>query len=463
MICLGVLCLALGLWVLPASHGADWPRLGGPEAAGVSSETGLARVWPTNGPAVLWSTEVGEGFAGPAVSRGQVFLLDRVPSQKDVLRCFDLGTGEELWSVSYEAPGSLPYNGSRNVPTVDNNYIFIIGPFGHFHCIDRRSHQILWARHLVDDFRDPEVDRDEPSRTREEKLARTQLPIWGMTQAPLLYRDTVVVAPQTQKIGLVAYEKASGKIRWRSDYVGRNWYSHVSPCLTALCGVEQIIMLAQPSDPEKAPDEAPPANITSLDPATGKILWRAQTPGPHKIPMPQPLRVADDRLLITGGYQMGCLILQVMHGNEGWKTRVLAHDKRIAAHIHSPVLYEDRIYVTSFKEQGGAHSGLVCLDSTGEPRWQTGPSLQFDSGGLLIADHLAYLLHGKTGELCLLDLSTPGPTLLAKAKVLSAKGGNVWAPLALSDGKLLVRDQHQMKCLQVDSSKLDEGVQGATR
>jgi len=66
---------------------------------------------------------------------------------------FDLGTGRELWTVAYEAPGSLPYNGSRNVPTVDNNYIFTVGPFGHLHCVDRISHRILWARHLVDDFR----------------------------------------------------------------------------------------------------------------------------------------------------------------------------------------------------------------------------------------------------------------------------------------------------------------------
>jgi hypothetical protein len=112
-------------------------------------------------------------------------------------------------------------------------------------------------------------------------------------------------------------------------------------------------------------------------------------------------------------------------------------------------LYKERIYVTSFKEHGGAHTGLVSLSSAGEPLWQTGPALQFDSGGLLVADDLAYLMHGKTGELCLLDISNPEPKLLAKAKVLTAKGGTVWAPLALSDGKLLVRDQHQLKCLAV--------------
>ena len=51
----------------------------------------------------------------------------------------------------------------------------------------------------------------------------------------------VIVAPQTQKVGLVACERATGKIRWRSAYIGRNWYSHVSTCLARFGGIEQIM------------------------------------------------------------------------------------------------------------------------------------------------------------------------------------------------------------------------------
>ncbi len=292
---------------------ADWPRFLGPNASGVSPETGLARAWPTNGPRVLWSADVGEGFASPAVVDGQVFLLDRRQNKEDLLRCFDLETGRELWTFAYDAPGSLSYNGSRNVPTLDANRIFTIGPFGHFHCIDRASHQVLWAKHLVNDFKDPQIDRDTPPKDRQDKLARAQVPMWGVAQAPLVYRDTVIVAPQTQTTGLVAYDKATGQIRWRSGYIGRNWYSHISPTLMNLCGVDQVIMLAQPSDPEKAPENAPPATITSIDPNTGRILWTTKTPGPHKIPVPQPLRVAPDRIFITGGYKLGSVMLQVTH------------------------------------------------------------------------------------------------------------------------------------------------------
>jgi len=58
-------------------------------------------------------------------------------------------------------------------------------------------------------------------------------------------------------------------------------------------------------------------------------------------------------------------------------------------------------------------------------------------------------MHGRTGQLHLFELADAGPKLLAQAKVLEAQGAEVWAPLALSDGKLLVRDQHKLKCLDV--------------
>ena len=135
---------------------ADWPRLGGPGANWVSPETNLARVWPAEGPPVLWTTDVGEGFAGAAIYDGQVYVLDRLGNQKDVLRCLALDTGKEVWQMPFDAPGSLPFNGSRNVPTVTKNFVFAVSPFGAIHCIDRVRHQNLWTHHLVMDFKDVE-------------------------------------------------------------------------------------------------------------------------------------------------------------------------------------------------------------------------------------------------------------------------------------------------------------------
>jgi hypothetical protein len=142
-------------------------------------------------------------------------------------------------------------------------------------------------------------------------------------------------------------------------------------------------------------------------------------------------------------------MLQLSFTNGSWGTKLLFHNRTVCPHIHSPVSYRDRIYVTSFRAQGASHTGLVCLSEEGEVLWETGPGQEFDAGAFLIADGMAFIMHGKTGQLHLFELSDSGPKLLAQAKVLEAKGANVWAPLALSEGKLLVRDQHQLKCLDV--------------
>ncbi len=208
-------------------------------------------------------------------------------------------------------------------------------------------------------------------------------------------------------------------------------------------------MLAQPSDPEKSPDDAPPAIISSIDPSTGQILWTNQTPGPYKIPISEPASLGPDRLFMTGGYGLGCVVIHVEHTTGRWTSSISFHSRVAASHIQTPIFYRDRIYLTSFKEHRGAKTGLVCLRPDGEPVWQTGPDTQFDSGPYLIANGMIYILHGKTGELSLFELKDEGPRLLAKAQVLEARDGKAWAPMALSNGRLVLRDQHQMKCLAV--------------
>ena len=47
----------------------------------------------------------------------------------------------------------------------------------------------------------------------------------------------------------------------------------------------------------------------------------------------------------------------------------------------------------------------------------------------------------------LIEANTAGYKELAKAQVLS--GEDVWGPMALSDGKLIVRDLGKMVCLDV--------------
>jgi hypothetical protein len=96
--------LIIGMTALQAR---DWPQFLGPDRNSTSSQKNLLRTWPEGGPEVLWAVDVGRGYAGPVVKDQKVYLLDRDDQVGDMLRCFDLDSGEELWSAGYDSSGSF--------------------------------------------------------------------------------------------------------------------------------------------------------------------------------------------------------------------------------------------------------------------------------------------------------------------------------------------------------------------
>jgi outer membrane protein assembly factor BamB len=93
---------------------------------------------------------------------------------------------------------------------------------------------------------------------------------------------------------------------------------------------------------------------------------------------------------------------------------------------------------------------LMCMTLDGEIKWRTKEmpdTPMFDKGNLLQVDGMIVALDGKTGVLHLIGPSPEGYKELAQAPMLGGK--EIWAPMALSDGKLVLRDQGQMKCLDL--------------
>ena len=86
----------------------------------------------------------------------------------------------------------------------------------------------------------------------------------------------------------------------------------------------------------------------------------------------------------------------------------------------------------------------MSLDS--KITWKTDQQPAFVRCGSILADGLLLTTDGTT-KLYLVDPNPAGFKPLASAVVLEQ--GDNWAPLALVDGKLLVRGQKELKALQV--------------
>jgi outer membrane protein assembly factor BamB len=393
------------------AFGEEWPQFLGPTRNGVSPEKGLLRTWPAGGPKVLWTIDVGSGYGGAAISGGQVYILDRIGDEQNQLRCLDLATGKEQWSFAYDAPGRASHHGSRSTPTVGDKYIFTIGLFGQFHCIDKATHKPVWTKHLLKDY-------------------GGKKPQWAVAQSPLLYKDVVIAAPQSGSVGVVAYEKATGKERWRSDPIGGMYYH--SPFVTTVGGVEQIIMQSRSS-------------VVGLDPTDGKILWTyGFRVGVAGIPAPTPL--GQDRFFLTGGYEAGSEIIEVARQGGAFAAKRLHRFDEVGSHIQQPILVDGYVYAVCNTNRKA--NGMVCFGLDGQIKWKTGRDPYLCKGNtLLTGDGVFYQLDGREGELHIVQPSPQGFKSVGKVKLLGGK--EIWGPMALSDGRLVIRDQRQMKCLDV--------------
>jgi outer membrane protein assembly factor BamB len=422
------------------SRADDWPQFLGLHRDAKSAETGLSRSWPAAGPKVLWTVPLGEGFGGPAVKDGKVYLVDRVEDQQDVLRCFDLSTGKELWKFAYDAPGRFSHNGSRSVPTVDDNAVYIVGPFGQMHCVSLATHQPLWKADLVKDF-DARVLQ------------------WGLAQNPLLYENLVIVAPMGHGAGVVAMARETGKVVWKSPYLpgtmADDWHgSYVSPDVGTLAGTTQVVIVTA-SQGKDAAGKTNAGVVAGISAADGSVLWTYDG-FQAEIAIPPATILPGDRVFATGAYGGGGAMVKIEKTGDKFVARELFKTRACGSQIQRPIAHDNCLFISSNGKE--RREGLLCLSFDGQLRWHTTnsrfareakPDLpNFDVGNLILADGMIFILDGKKGDLRLVEPSPDGYKELACApRILS--GIEIWSPMALSDGKLLIRDQSQMKCLDV--------------
>jgi len=405
------------------TYAQDWPQYFGPDRDGVSARKEILHSWPEKGPEVLWTVGIGIGYGGPVVKDGKVYLLDRDDKVGDKLRCFDLNSGKELWSFDYAAPGSVMFPGSRSVPATDGNRIYSCGPYGDLYCIDINTHKAIWNKNVWKDFGGSEIPR------------------WAITQCPLVYGDLLIVASQAPQAGVVAYEKLTGTVKWTTPSIGLAGY--VSPAIVKVSGENHIVMISASAGRGA---DASGGKVVGINPLSGKILWE-YTNWQCGIPVPAAIDAGEGRILITGGYQAGAAMIKVAKKVDGsYSVSELYKNPDFGAHTQQPVLYKGNFYAQYTTNE--RKDGLVCMSIDGQVKWKTGRTPLFDKGGIIIADGLLLATDGST-KLYLIQPDATAFKPIASAALLTAGSNQNWAPLALADGKLLIRDQSRLMCVKV--------------
>ncbi len=400
-----------------------WPCFRGPSRSNVSGEQGLIRSFGPDGPPRLWEIELGEGYAGPAVAGGMVFLMDYDQGKKaNALRCFSLTDGAEIWRRTYPVDIRRQHGISRTVPAVAGDIVAAMGPKCTVVCCEAKTGAYRWGMDLVARY-------------------GTAVPRWYAGQCPLINFDgNVVLAPAGRALA-VCINGTSGEVIWETPNP-EGWTMSHSSLLSLQVSpegggafVNMYLYVAQ-------------GGVAGIREEDGEILfllsdWRVNT-----ATVPTPVDMGGGRIFLSGGYGAGSAIMKITTTADGVTAAITDRFSPaiFGSEQQTPVFHEDHLYGVLSKGAGKNSCRLRCLNVDGEPVWTSGPDDTFGLGPYLIAAGMIIAVDDE-GVLTLAAAAPDGYRRLARADVLD--GHESWGPLALAGGRLLVRDLKTMVCLDM--------------
>ena len=406
----------------PSNLPGEWPQFRGLNSNNISTETlRLADQWPDNGPEILWSVDLGEGHAAPAVKQGRVYLLDYDETEKaDALRCFSLEDGKELWRRWYRVKVKRNHGMSRTVPAVSDSFVVTIGPRCHVMCVNAITGEFQWGIDL------------------EEKYG-TKVPFWYTGQCPLIDNNIAVIAPAGSVL-MMGVDCRTGEILWETPNPDNWQMSHVSVMPMILNGKRMYIYSAIEGL----------AGISADGDNRGEILWKTDI-WSHSVLAPSPVITETGLIFLTAGYGAGSMVLQISQNNGIFtveKQQEYLPKDGLASEQQTPLYYKDHFFGIQPKDAGPLREQFVCYNPKDFTQlvWSSGETNRFGLGPYVIADNKIFILNDD-GVLTMIEASVNGYRQLAQAKVL--EGHDAWGPMAIVSRRMLLRDSKRMVCIDL--------------
>jgi outer membrane protein assembly factor BamB len=386
---------------------AYWTDFRGPKRNGEYREGLLRLDWPAGGLAPIWKQPVGAGYASFVIARNRAFTIEQ-RGANEVVAAYDVASGRELWTSVWAAEfrESMGGDGPRATPTWFDGRVFALGATGELRALDEASGKVIWRTNILAD------------------AGANNLP-WGMSAAPLVVGDGVVVLPGgSPNQSVVSYDRATGKKLW-STLGDRQAYS--SPMLVTLLGVPQIVFFSA-------------SRLVGLSLDGSKELWAYPWPVMNGINASQPMAIGDNRVFLSSSYGAGAAVIELSRDADRFSVREVWRNTRMKNRFSSSVLHEGVIY-------GLDESILAAIDAgTGELKWKGG---RYGYGQVLLADGRLIVLT-ENGDLALVRATPERHEELTRFHVLD---GKTWNVPAIAGGFLLVRNLAEMAAFDLRISR----------
>ena len=399
------LCLPSVPVVADADGLGDWPQWRGPNRDGVSTEVNIARDWPKDGPPVLWRQPMGIAYSAVSVVGSRLYTMMATDADEFAV-CLDVADGSEIWR---ERTGPRFDNdrgsGPRSTPTVHEGKVYVLSGVGVLWALEADTGDPIWSQDFVEEF-------------------ASNRPGWGFSGSALIEGDLVMVEAGGKESGaLAAFNKDTGDIAWTR---GAGDAAYSSPVAVTYNGTRQVLFLT-------------PGALTSVAPADGEVLWSYDWP--EGINIATPLFIPDDLIFVSASYDKGSAVVRMSTEGDGIEVEKVWASRVMRNHFNSSVLLDGYLY-------GFDNANLKCIEAeSGDELWSHPREL--GKGSLVrVGDRLIVL--GEEGALALVEATPEAYRELAKVEMLT---GRCWTPPTVAHGKLYLRNQDELVCLDVSAGQ----------
>jgi outer membrane protein assembly factor BamB len=396
------------------ARGGDWPQILGPDRSGIATaDERLADRWPAAGPRVVWRRAVGSGFAGVAVVGQRVVLFHRV-DDREVVEALDAASGESLWRDDHATtfrPQVGGGDGPLCVPAVHDGTVITFGAQGVLAAHDLATGTRRWSRSTHREFGASEG-------------------YFGAGATPVVVAGRVIVnvGGGRQQAGIVAFDFATGATAWQAT---TEQASYSAPVGVDLDGVPHVLMVTRLA-------------CLLLNAADGTVCW--QFPFGQRGPTVNaatPLVLPGDRLFVTASYGIGSVCAAF---DRTTATPVWQGGEPLASQYGTPIHLAGRLYCIDGRDDLPP-ADLKCVDAaTGRVLWEQSG---FGYGTLIAADGKLVAVKAD-GEIVLLGADPARADIRARARPLA---GTIRALPALAAGRLYLRDDRELVCLDVATDR----------
>jgi outer membrane protein assembly factor BamB len=346
------------------SQNKNWTFFRGSNLNGIAETGNIPMKWDDSN--IKWKTEIHDrGLSSPVIYGNQIWVTTAKPDGKELYAvAVDFNTGKIIYDINVFTPEAGGGKHSLNsyatpTPCIEKNFVYVHYGSQGTACINTSNGSVVWK---VTDLKCKHVQ--------------------GPASSPIIYKNLLILHLEGTDIRyIVALDKTSGKIVWRSDrptepyerltVIGRKAY--ITPVIINVKGRDMLI-----------------SNGSSLcqafDPGTGEEIWRVIGGAESTIAMP----ITEKGVLYWyNGYEIdsdGTKFIELLAVNPDGKgditgTNVLwkKRDDMSRNHCLTPVIKDGLIYTITTRNI------LMCIDAaTGKEIWSTRVTSNYDASPIYL-------------------------------------------------------------------------------